>query len=260
MRAAREAGVPALVYASSVGTYSPGPKDRRVDESWPTDGIPESFYARHKVEVERRLDAFERETPEMRVVRVRPALVFRRGSATGVRRLFVGPFLPSVLLRRRFLRVVPDVTGLRVQAVHGDDLADLYRRTILSDARGAFNAASDPVLDAEVVAARLGARRVRVPPAIARGVMTATWRAHLQPSPPGWLDLGLAVPTMDSSRARDELGWEPSVSALDAFLDVVDGMRDAAGEATPPLDPATSGPSRERELVTGVGSRDDAAA
>src|SRR5688500_20115049 len=35
-RAARDAGVRALVYASSVGAYSPGPKDRRVHESWPT--------------------------------------------------------------------------------------------------------------------------------------------------------------------------------------------------------------------------------
>ena len=82
MRAAREAGVPALVYASSVGAYSPGPKDAPVDESWPTYGIPLSFYARHKAEVERRLDAFERDTPEMRVVRVRPALVFKREAAT----------------------------------------------------------------------------------------------------------------------------------------------------------------------------------
>src|SRR5919199_2475507 len=37
-RAVAEAGVRALVYASSVGAYSPGPKDRAVDESWPTDG------------------------------------------------------------------------------------------------------------------------------------------------------------------------------------------------------------------------------
>ena len=56
-RAAAEADVPALIYASSVGAYSPGPKDRRVDESWPTDGIPSSFYSRHKAEVERLLDA-----------------------------------------------------------------------------------------------------------------------------------------------------------------------------------------------------------
>jgi nucleoside-diphosphate-sugar epimerase len=33
------AGVPALIHTSSVGAYSPGPKDRFVDESWPTGGI-----------------------------------------------------------------------------------------------------------------------------------------------------------------------------------------------------------------------------
>ena len=38
--AAAAAAVPALVYASSVGAYSPGPKDRLVDESWPTHSLP----------------------------------------------------------------------------------------------------------------------------------------------------------------------------------------------------------------------------
>src|SRR5438067_1397793 len=37
--AVARAGVPTLVYASSVGAYSPGPKDEAVDESWPTDGV-----------------------------------------------------------------------------------------------------------------------------------------------------------------------------------------------------------------------------
>ena len=80
--------MPALVYASSVGAYSPGPKDRRVDESWPTAGIESSFYSRHKAEVERLLDRFERETPSVRVVRLRPALIFKREAASGIRRLF----------------------------------------------------------------------------------------------------------------------------------------------------------------------------
>src|SRR3954466_1605526 len=62
-RAAGEAGVGALVYASSIGAYSPGPKDRAVDESWPTDGVDTSFYSRHKAETERLLDKFEREFP-----------------------------------------------------------------------------------------------------------------------------------------------------------------------------------------------------
>ncbi len=59
------AGVPSLVYASSVGAYSPGPKDRRVDESWPTGGVPNSFYSRDKADVERILDGFEAAYPDL---------------------------------------------------------------------------------------------------------------------------------------------------------------------------------------------------
>src|SRR5687767_10820952 len=58
------AGVPALVYASSVGAYSPGPKDYGVDESWPTDGIPTSFYSVDKAATERMLDSFEDAYPD----------------------------------------------------------------------------------------------------------------------------------------------------------------------------------------------------
>lgn len=255
-RAVREAGVRTLVYASSVGTYARGPKDRLVDESWPATGIPGSFYSRHKAEVERRLDAFGREAPDVRVVRVRPALVLKREAATAVRRLFAGPLLPTPLLRRPLLRLVPDVPGLRVQGVHADDLADLYRRALVSDARGAFNAAAEPVLDAELVAGRVGAARVPVPPGAVRAAAAASWRLRLQPSPPGWVALGLAVPLLDAARARTELGWTPAVDALDALAEVVEGMRVGAGAPTPPLDPATSGPARLRELASGVGSRE----
>ena len=47
--AAAEAHVPALVVASSIGVYSPGPK-QRVDERWPHEGISTSWYSRHKAE------------------------------------------------------------------------------------------------------------------------------------------------------------------------------------------------------------------
>jgi len=47
------ARVPALVYASSVGAYSPGPKDVPVAESWPTHGWPEASYTREKAYAER---------------------------------------------------------------------------------------------------------------------------------------------------------------------------------------------------------------
>src|SRR4051794_17112105 len=75
-RAVAEARVPILVYASSVGAYSAARKERGVDESWPTGGIPTSFYSRHKAEVERLLDRLEAEQPQLRSVRLRPGLIF----------------------------------------------------------------------------------------------------------------------------------------------------------------------------------------
>jgi nucleoside-diphosphate-sugar epimerase len=256
--AAAATGVAALVHGSSVGVYSPGPKHERVDERWPRTGVRSSFYGRHKAEAEWRLDAVEASNPGMRVVRLRPGLVFKREAASGVRRLFAGPLLPTPLLRPSALWAIPDIPGLRVQGVHADDVARAYVEAVVRDVEGAFNVAAEPVLDAAAVAAELGARTVRVPVAAARALTATSWRLHLQPTPPGWLDLGLGVPLMSCERARRELGWEPRVSSLAALLDVVGGIREGAGGPTPPLDPDAGGPARSGELLTGIGSREHA--
>jgi UDP-glucose 4-epimerase len=249
------AGVPSLVYASSVGAYSQGPKDRLVDESWPTDGIPSSFYSRHKAAVERDLDRLAADQPGLRIVRLRPGLIFQRSAATEIRRLFAGPLLPGALLRSRLAPVSPAVPGLRFQAVHADDVADAYRRAVLSDVSGAFNIAADPVIGAAELARLLNARPVRVPAAALRGAAAATFALRLQPAEPGWVDMALGVPLMSTERARAYLGWSPRHSSLDAVTEVVVGMRDGADDQTPPLARATGGPARIRELLTGVGKR-----
>jgi UDP-glucose 4-epimerase len=254
-RAVAEARVPALVYASSVGAYSPGPKDRFVDESWPVGGVQSSFYARHKAEVERRLDILEREHAGIRVVRMRPGLIFKRAAATGIRRLFAGPLLPGSMLRPAFVPLFPDIPRLRFQAVHTDDVAEAYRQAVVRDVDGAFNLAADPVLDPKQLAALFDAKLVRVPQRLARGALALSWRLHLQPTPPGWLDLALGVPLLETTRARRELDWAPRVPADQALRELLDGMREGAGDATPPLAPETSGSLRLRELATGIGRR-----
>jgi len=255
-RAAASAGVGSLVYASSVGAYAAGPKDRRVDESWPTTGIGSSFYSRHKAEVERLLDRFEDEHPNTRVVRLRPGLIFKREAASGIRRLFAGPLLPNALVQRRLIPVVPAHPRLVFQAVHSYDVGDAYRLALVREqARGAFNVAAEPVLDSDELGRVLGARPLRVPAAVLRGGAALSYRLRLQPSEPGWVDMGLGAPLMDSSRARSELGWLPQRSASDALLDLLDGMREGAGLETPPLEPGGAGPLRLREFTSGVGAR-----
>jgi UDP-glucose 4-epimerase len=240
-RAAGEAGVRALVYASSVGAYSPGPKDRFVDESWPTDGLRTSFYARHKAEVERRLDAFEREHPEIRVARLRPALIFKREMGTAVKGLFTGRLVPHRLVSRRTIPLVPDTPRLRFQVVHSLDVGEAYRLALVGDARGAFNVAADPVIDADELARLLEARKVPVPPRLLRAFVAVTWRLRLQPTPEGWLDMALNVPLLDSARARSELGWVPRHSADEAVLELLEGFQEGARAPTPPL---AEGPKR----------------
>jgi nucleoside-diphosphate-sugar epimerase len=258
-RAAARADVGTLIYASSVGAYSRGPKDRLVDESWPTGGTPSSFYARHKAITERQLDRLEREHPKMRVVRMRPGLIFKREAATEVRRLFAGPLLPGSLLRPGLIPFVPDVPRLRFQAVHSLDVADAYRRALISDARGAFNLAADPVIGPRELAEIFHARLLRLPAGLLRAGAAATFALRLQPTEPGWIDMALAVPLMSSSRARAALDWAPRRSGTEALAELIDGMRAGSDLDTPPLARGTSGPARVRELLSGVGSRAGAA-
>jgi hypothetical protein len=67
--------------------------------------------------------------------------------------------------------------------------------------------------------------------------------------------MALAVPLMDTRRAREELGWQPQRSAEDAFLELLDGMREGAGTDTPPLEAGGAGPLRIKEFLTGIGGR-----
>jgi nucleoside-diphosphate-sugar epimerase len=249
------AGAGALVYASSIGAYSPGPKDRPVDESWPTEGIPTSFYSRHKAAVESILDRFEDEHPGIRVVRLRPGLIMKAEAAEEVRRLFAGPFLPSFAVRPDRIPLVPRIPGVRVQAVHSKDIGEAYRLAAVGDACGAFNIAAEPAIDPDTFASHVGARAVPVPAAVARALAAATWRLRLQPTPPGWLDMALRCPIMDTRRAREELGWQPRHDALEAIAEILEAMSEGEGMATPPLDPGSGGPGRSREIATGVGAR-----
>lgn len=253
--AVARAGVPSLVYASSVGAYAPGPQNAAVDESWPTTGVPSSFYSRHKAATERLLDAFESQHPDVRVVRLRPALIFKRSAATEIRRLFIGPFLPSPLVRPEMLPFLPLPKGLRTQAVHSLDVGEAYRLAIVNPVKGAFNIAAEPVLDVASLGRLLGSRTVELPPRLLRAAATVAWKLRLDPTSPGWLDMGMALPPMDTTRARAKLGWAPRFGAEQAVGELIEGLRKGAGLDTPPLDPRTSGPLRWRELSTGVGAK-----
>ncbi|BDI23667.1 NAD-dependent epimerase/dehydratase family protein [Herbiconiux sp. L3-i23] len=236
LEAVARAGVPQVVVASSVGAYSPGPKRSRVDESWPTGGIPSSHYSRHKAMDERALDRFEREHPEIVVTRARPGLVMNGRTGAELKRLFARGWLPLGWLDDGVLPVLPMPTTTVSQVIHVDDLADGIWRTIDRRAGGAFNFAAEPVADPTLVASVLGTRTVPFRAAVLRALVAFAWRTRIIAMDPGWIDIATTVPVMSTARARAELGWVPKVSAHDALAEVVHAVAEHRGlPASPPL-------------------------
>jgi len=248
--AAAAAGVGTLVHTSSVGAYSPAP-GRTVDESWPTHSTPTAAYGREKAYAERALDAVEAANPQLRSVRLRPCFLLRRSAASAQKRLMAGPFVPTSLLRPGRLPVVPWPRGMTLQTMHTDDVAEAFRLVALDErARGAYNVAAGPVVDAEVFGRVMSARVVPVPDALTRPALAALWHAHLVPAEPALFDLLRTLPLLDSSRLRS-LGWAPRVPADEALREALTGMADHAGADTPSQAP-DSASTRADELRTGV--------
>lgn len=236
--AAAAAGVPQLVVASSVGAYTPVGDDTVRDESWQTAGIPTSHYSVDKAAQERVLDTVERAHPEMVVTRLRPALVFQPDAGAEISRYFLGPLVPRWLLRPGRLPVVPLPTGLRLQAVHADDVGRAYLAAVLhrDAARGAFNVAHDQVLRADDIAQVLDhGRSVDVSPTLLRRLVSVGYDLRLLPTDPGWLDMAMGAPLMSTDRARTLLHWEPQHSAADSLADLLHGLASMDGLASPPM-------------------------
>ena len=136
-----------------------------------------------------------------------------------------------------------------MQALHAEDMARAYVLALTKPVTGAFNIAAEPVLDPASLAEALGATTFPLPRAVVRAVVDLTWRLHLQPTDPGWVDIGTLGPLMDTGRARRDLGWVARHSATEALVETVEAMGAGAGGGSPVLRPRAKGPARVLEVV-----------
>jgi nucleoside-diphosphate-sugar epimerase len=231
-RAAAAAGAQRFVYASSVAAY--GFHDDNPDlisEEWPTRPAARLFYAQEKAELEGLLQEEAREHPELALFLLRPPIVLGP-NVVGGKDVLPGPLAP--LGRKLFSRprrlpfpVPMFVPEHPMQFIHEEDVGRaLLQCIVAAGPPGAYNIAGDGIVTAADVAREFGALPIPVPPGPSQAAARAF--AHLPFLPPvaEWVEAASRPAIMDTAKAREQLGWRPRYSGLEALRDTLSGSSD----------------------------------
>jgi nucleoside-diphosphate-sugar epimerase len=217
---ALRAGVRTIVYASSVAAYgSHADNPPLLVEESPLRPNAGWYYSRTKGEVERMLDALERDHPEAVVVRLRPDV-------------FLGPSVNNpvgAMFSRRVLASFRRTMMLSVSWV--DDTVEGFVLASRLGRSDAFNLCGDAPMSLDAIGALLGRRVIHVDERWALPAIRLAARARLvSPLFVDWLDEGSRAPILASSeKAKRVLGWKPRFDTAGALRELVRAMG-ASGE------------------------------
>ena len=227
-RAAAAAGARRFVYSSSVAAYGFHPDNPvGMTEDWPVRPAARLFYAREKAELENLLQAEAAARPAgPALYLLRPSIVLGPHTV-GAKDLLPGPLAP---LARRLagrtgrlpLPVPVLVPALPVQFVHEEDVGQaLLRCVVAAGPPGAYNIAADGILTAADIARELGMLPLSLPAGLAQVTARAVAALPVLPPVAQWVEAASHPAIMDTTRAKQELGWAPRFTALEALRDTL---------------------------------------
>jgi nucleoside-diphosphate-sugar epimerase len=226
-RAAAEAGARRFVYASSVAAYGwHDDNPATIDEEWPTRPAARLFYAQEKAELEELLHDEARRLPELALFLLRPPIVLGP-NVVGGKDVLPGPLAPlgrKLFDRPRRLPVpVPMVVPEHpLQFIHEEDVGRaLVQCIVAAGPPGAYNIAGDGVLTAADVAREFGAVPIPVPPGPAQAAARAFVKLPFLPPVAEWVEAASRPSIMDTTKAKEQLGWHPRYTGLEALRDTL---------------------------------------
>ena len=226
-RAAAAAGARRFVYASSVAAYGfHADNPELIDEDWPVRPAARLFYAQEKAELEDLLHREAETAPELALYLLRPPVVLGP-NAVGAKDVLPGPLAP--LGRRLFGRprrlpvpvpmVVPEHP---LQLIHEEDVGRALQLCVVgAGPPGAYNIAGEGVVTAADVAREFGVLPIRVPAGPGQAAARAMSRLPFLPPVAEWIEAASRPAIMDTTRAREQLGWRPRYTGLEALQDTL---------------------------------------
>jgi nucleoside-diphosphate-sugar epimerase len=114
------------------------------------------------------------------------------------------------------------VPSLPMQFIHEEDVGRaLVQCIVAAGPPGAYNIAGDGVLTAPDVAREFGALPIPFPAAPAQAAARAFSRLPFLPPVAEWVEAAGRPAIMDTTKARERLGWRPRYSGLEALRDTL---------------------------------------
>ena len=210
-----------LVYTSSVAAYgyhsdNPVP----ITEDVPTRGSPEHYYSQQKAACEAALAEIT-DGSSLEVFILRPCIV-AGPHAPALANAMPWNKLPAPLRAVSkalplWKPMVPD-PGFPLQLVHHDDVAAAIALAATAPAPpGAYNIAGEGLVTLSDVGKALGGRPVRVPAVAASAALAVLSRLPFVPSALEWLHVARTSVVMDTSKAKKDLGWQPTYTSAETL-------------------------------------------
>jgi nucleoside-diphosphate-sugar epimerase len=229
-RAAAAAGAKRFVYASSVAAYG-FHRDNPIGmtEEWPARPADHLFYAQEKAELEQLLEQESAAHPEIGLYLLRPPIVLGP-HAVGGKDLLPGRLAPvgrrliDLLVGNRLPLPVlaPDIP---LQLIHEEDVGRALLLCVVgTGSPGAYNIAGDGTVTAGEIVRELGMLAVPLPGGLVQRTARVISSLPLPSAAPPALEWAEAMThpaIMDTGKARRELGWEPSFSAIESLRDTL---------------------------------------
>ena len=232
--AATAVGARRFVYSSSVAAYGFYPDNPvGMTEDWPVRAAARLFYAQDKARLEHLLRA-EADQPAAPVLYLlRPSVVLGP-HAVGGKDLLRGPLAPlaRALARQAGRLPVPVpvlVPALPLQLVHEQDMGQaLLRCVVAAGPAGAYNIAADGIVTGADIARELGFFPLPVPAGPTQSAARRISALPFLPPVAQWVEAASHPAIMDTTRAKQELGWVPRFTALETLRDTL--RRESRGD------------------------------
>ena len=225
-RAARDAGAERFVYASSVAAYG-FHRDNPIgiDEEWPVRPARRLFYAREKAELELSLEREASSGDGLALYVLRPSIVLGPHAVGGKAIAGAGAGRAMLdLIGKSPLPLPVLAPRMPLQFVHETDVGQALLRCALGKGpAGAYNIAGDGVLTGADVARELGLAPVPLPGRIVQVSARAAAALPKWGLPPAldWVEALSHPAIMDTSKAKQQLGWRPEFTGLQALRDTL---------------------------------------